>query len=484
MPLRDRLIAAGVVLALLAVLGTAAAWRVLDDDTSPTESATAPAPAPEATGPSSTADPEEWPIELEPLVEFVERERGGPFTNPVRVEYLEEDEYRDAVVGETTDTTPEDAADLEIWEGQLRALGLVDPGVDLQDALDQLYGEGTLAYYDDEEDVVRVLGTRLDIAHQVTLVHELVHAWQDQHGFLDDYRELDDTPAYVLQTLAEGDASRIETAFVDTLSSGELEDYYDQSADQARGIDLDGVPEALLASFAGPYLLGEQFVSVLDHIGGNDEVDTAFEQLPASEADLMDPTRYLDGILPVEVAEPAVPAGAELLDAGPFGATSWLITLAERIDPRDALDLVDRWAGDSAVIYRVDGRTCTAVAYQGQAPTDLDLAMARIGEWADASAGLAATAERVGDTAVLRSCEPTDGGAEVAGRSQTSVQYPATRLEAAVQALDEGASLEEALCFGDALVDQVTYQQMDDGVLYLPGQSRDLVDRAAEACLN
>ena len=483
-PLRDRLVGAGVVLALLLVLGTTALWRVLDDDAVGTpESATAPGAAAPGQGPGTTDDPDVWPVELQPLVEFVERERGGRFVGPVPVEYLDEAAYRDAIAEETSDTTPEDTADLEVWEAQLRALGLVDPGTDLDAALDQLYGEGTLAFYDDDEEVVRVLGTNLDVARQVTLVHELTHVWQDQHGFLDELDELDDTAAYVLQTLAEGDASRIETRFVDQLSSSERDDYVAQSNEQAGGVDLDGVPPVLLAAFASPYVVGEQFVSLLDELGGNEEVDAAFAARPAAEADLLLPTRYLDGDRPIEVEEPSVPDGAERLDGGDFGAVSWLLTLSERIDPREALDLTDLWGGDAAVVYREGERVCTAVAYQGRTPEGTRSGLASIEQWAAASPRLGATGELVGDSAVLRSCEPTGGEPLAAGRSQVALEYPATRLEAAVEALVEGYDLFGALCFGDALVRLVPYEDMAAGVLYDPVESGPLVDAAIEECL-
>ena len=79
---------------------------------------------------------------------------------------------------------------------------------------------------------MKVLGTELDVAHRVTLVHELTHAWQDQQGYLDELDDLDDGQAYTLQALAEGDATRIENAYVDSLSNSELDDYDRQSAQQ------------------------------------------------------------------------------------------------------------------------------------------------------------------------------------------------------------------------------------------------------------
>ena len=113
-------------------------------------------------------------------------------------------EYQAEIQAEATtdDTTAEDAALQDASEGQLRALGLLDPSTDLQDAVAQLFGGGTLAYYDTEADEVKVLGTELDVAHRVTLVHELTHAWQDQQGYLDELDDLEDGQAYTLQAIS------------------------------------------------------------------------------------------------------------------------------------------------------------------------------------------------------------------------------------------------------------------------------------------
>ena len=352
---------------LLAILGATAGWRALRTE----EVAEAPAPTSTTTPPTTaTDDPETWPIEIQPLAEFVEEHRGGPFDHPVPIQYLEEADYEAAISAASAKETEQDKADTETWTAQLQALGLLAPDVDVDAALDQLQGEGTLAFYDDDSDEIKVLGSNFDVAHRVTLVHELTHAWQDQHGYLEAMDDLDDTLAYTLRSMAEGDATRIENEYVDSLSSKETDQYAEQSREQAAQADLTGIPDVLLASLQSAYALGGPFVSILDSTGGNDEVDTALADPPPAEADLFEPTRFLDGVQPVDVAEPAVPFGAERLDGGEFGALTWLFTLSQRIDPRDALDLVDRWAGDSYVTYRLDGRVCNAAAYRGEQPDD------------------------------------------------------------------------------------------------------------------
>jgi len=485
-PARDRLIGVGVVVALFAVLAGAIGWRVLRDDTT---SVTAFVPAeqgPPSSGlsssPSTALPADQWPAEVQPLVAFVEQHRGGNFDHPVPISYLDDADYQAAILAEDEEPTPEDLADQATWEGQLRALGLLDSNFDLDAATDQLYGEGTLAFYDPEANEIKVLGTDLDVAHRVTLVHELTHAWQDQHDFLDQMDDLDDTQAFTLQALAEGDAMRIEDEYIDTLSSSEQDDYNSQSSAQADESDLSGIPDTLVALFGSPYNLGGPYVKVLDDQGGNDEIDAAMADPPPAEADLMVLRRYLDGVQPVPVDEPTVPAGAERLDGAPFGATGWIMTLGERIDPRDALDLVDRWAGDQSVVYRQDGRICTAAAYRGLTPADTDLAATRIGTWAQAMPAHGASVERTGDVAVLRSCEAPAGEEDVVGRAQTSLDYPAIRTEIAWEVLDGGSGLDDAICFADAVVDNLTVQDVETGAYYEAKRIDELSRIAQRTC--
>jgi len=486
-PLRDRLLGAGVVLALLAILAVTVVWRAQRDDSADSlavgSTPTTVAPDPSGSSTSTVPVPDAWPAEVQPLVTFVEQHRGGKFDHPVPITYLTRDQYEGAAQAETQDTTPQDTSDLQNVEGQLRSLALAGPDLDLQGATEQLYGGGTLAFYDPKANEIKVLGTDLDVAHRVTLVHELTHAWQDQHDFLDKLDGLDDARKTTLQALAEGDAMRIEDEYVDTLSSSDRAAFDKQTAQQGAEVDLGGVPEALITAFSSPYALGAPYVKVLDEQGGNAEINKAMGDPPPAEADLIVLDRFFAGAQPVAVDEPSLPDGAERLDGGEFGAITWIMALSERIDPRDALNLVDRWAGDQSVTYRQDGRVCTAAAYEGLTAADTDNAATRIGAWAAAMpAGYGATVERTGDVAVLRSCEPSSGDAGVVGRTQAALEYPALRTEIVSQALASGATLANAQCFAASVVDSLSVDDMQAGVINQPDRVAQLSAQARAAC--
>ncbi len=386
-----------------------------------------------------------------------------PFDHPVPIVYLDEAAYTEAVTGDVNDLTDEDRQDIQVAEGELKALGLIGGDVDLLESQLQLVGEGTLAFYDQDTDKITVLGTGpLDVAHRVTLVHELTHAWQDQQTDLSRMDDMESPESSTFQAVVEGDATHVEDQYVESLSSAEQDAYYSQAADASGEVDLAGVPDSLVAFFAAPYALGGPFAAVLDANGGNTELDLALEIPPPADADLIDPTRYIQGVEPIDVEEPSVPDGAERIDGGDFGAVSWFFTLAERIDPRQALAVVDGWGGDNSVTYRQDDRICIAAAYQGTSPTATAEATTALDSWVAGSPGLQATTETVGQAVVLRSCEPANGEpvAAPAGQSRVSLQYPALRLTLVAQVLDEGAPLDQAVCFGNHIVDNLTPDEM------------------------
>src|SRR2546430_4207437 len=66
-------------------------------------------------------------------------------------------------------------------ESVFRALGFIGGKVDLLRAYETHQTSGTLAYYDPDRQEIIVRGTALDVAHRVTVAHELTHVLQDQH---------------------------------------------------------------------------------------------------------------------------------------------------------------------------------------------------------------------------------------------------------------------------------------------------------------
>ena len=373
----------------------------------------------------------------------------------------------------------------------LRALGVASGDVGLLDAFNKLETGGTLAYYDDVEDRIVMEGTELDVPLSVTVVHELTHAWQDQHYDLE--RDLPDVGAEeAFRAIAEGDATRVEDAYIAELSDDDLAAYDDRSGEQLEAFDTDGVPALLVADESAPYAIGAPFLDVL--AAGGDEVEVladVFARPPSSTEQLLDPVAYLDDDPPAEVATPGVPGGGEALDEGTFGALSLFLLLADRLEPMEALAVADAWEGDAYSFGRDGDRACVAITVELE-PVDVgepDGARPATEAMADWVGQLPdATVEVDGSSVDVVACDPgPDVDVEVIGRSEEVLGYPVVRLYLLAEFVAQGMDLEvagqadRADCLITGFLGAITVEEMASDEAD-EGRTADLMEAAVEAC--
>ena len=405
--------------------------------------------------------PKEWDPRVVELADFVQRERGALYEHPVPVDFLSPEEYSNRTRTEEGTLSEKDKAELEQFEGTMRALGLLAADVDLFKATNDLVDTGTLAFYDTAEKRVVVRGTEVTPGVAVTLAHELTHVLQDQIYGLDRFDGKQDKvtsgQTYAFGALAEADADRIEESYRDTLDQA-TKDAIDAESDAGLAdFEAAGIPTALTSLFASPYGLGDAFVAVLKATKGQ-SVDAAFSRPPTTEEQILDPFEYIADRGAVPVKRPLTD-GAEALDQGDFGAVSLMIVLAERIDPHQALAAATGWGGDSYAVFPKDGRTCIRLNVTGDTPDDTAELTDALISWV-ATPGSAASTSRDGDIVHLESCDP--GAAAVAGTggSEQALQLAAARGYVAVGTLDEGATTDQAKCFGSVVANGLTPEEL------------------------
>jgi hypothetical protein len=407
--------------------------------------------------------PDEWDARVVPLVQYVERERGFTFEHPVHIDFLTPTEYSERTRADEESLEAEDVEDLEQGEALLRAFGLITDDVDLLDSVNDLNDTGTVAYYDSIDETVTVRGTELTPDLRATLVHELTHTLQDQHFGLDTLYEEEDEDVtdgqyMAFRALVEGDADRIQAAYVESLGEAD-QALIDAGAEDAASELEDGdSPTALMALFATPYILGDAFVNLLDTVE-HAKIDAAFVDPPKTEEQLLDPFAYLDGDQPRAVATPGTD-GLEVLDEGDFGAAALLVVLAERIDPRQALAAATGWGGDAYAVFERDGRLCARVRVSGDTTADSDQLEAALRDWAAAAPGSTAGTTRTGDVVDLESCDPGPAATAGSGGSLDALILAGARSQIAAEAIDEGLDRNQARCFAAALVSELDAEEI------------------------
>ena len=410
--------------------------------------------------------PSEWDARVLDLVQFVERERGAVFDHPVPVDFLTPEEYSERTRTDEGSLSDEETEEIEQFEGELRALGILSGDTSLIDATNDLTDTGTLAYYDSGEERVVVRGTEVTPGLAVTLVHELTHALQDQVFAIDRYREADEEPTsgetFAFDSLVEGDADRIDQLYTASLDQATQDaiDAENEAGYEEYQAATDDVPVALDALFGALYGLGDSFIAVLESAG--ESVDGAFDDPPVTEEQVFDPFGYLDGDDPVAVDVPDTD-GEEAFDEGDFGAVSLMVVLAERIEPRQALAAATGWGGDAYVVFPRDGRTCIRVDVTGDSSAETDEladALRRLGGGRAGERGDHVPHRRHRPPRVVR---PGRGlGRGGTGGSALALDLAVTRSYAAADALEDGADPDAARCFGSALVERLTDDELAD----------------------
>ncbi len=304
----------------------------------------------------------------EALVEILGCVRGRTVSSLPTIEVIDLETARarfeaevavDAMMMPPTEFAEEDAV--------LTALGLIPPGVELRDAQLEEAIAGTAAYYTPATKVVTIIdrGRSLRSRDAVsTLVHELVHAAQDEESDLESALEDADTweDYFALLALVEGEATffELETAFwiegagadapsIDRFEWEELFLILDESFQEELALTTAPI---VWASEIAPYLYGTRWQWDRWFGGGDAAIVAALAgDAPASSAEFMrDPFRPGSGPalrVPVTCAAPEPPEGvvaATTTELGP--ALTYTVLRATGASDLIALVFAAQWQGD------------------------------------------------------------------------------------------------------------------------------------------
>jgi hypothetical protein len=400
-----------------------------------------------------------WDPAVLPVVRFVEHERGRTFRHPVAVDLLAPDRFAALVKSQST-LTAKELAGFDRSVAELRALGLLSGAVDPNTVAGQGRTEEVLGLYQPSTKHVSIQGSQLTPAVRVTLAHELTHALQDQEVDLAALQRRTDP---VTRAVVEGDAVVVEEAYRRTLSPADADSFQkERAAGVAAAASAEGAappPTALANQSLFPYLFGPTFIRAVRQRGGNAAVDRALHHPPRSDADLLDPERWLAGTTPAAVATPRLRAGEAALDPpAPFGQVRLFEVLGSRLSYQQSLDSVAGWRGDRALRFRSRGATCVAVATVFVDAGHADRFVLAARQWAASVPG--ATVAATATTVELRSCDP--GPAAPASPTVDPPPFKVLSLRASIVGLflDRGVALAPALCAVDQVVSRVGPAQL------------------------
>ncbi len=337
------------------------------------------------TDPEGEGEPAEEVTELSILIDeligFVERERGHEFTSTPSVLLLEGEQFTAAF----NELIRDDVAKYEVeyvdFTDIYRAMGIIDGSANLEEIWMRFGDAGVIGYYDSESGGIVLRSGEITTFTKTVLVHELVHALDDQiFGFdRDEYEDRDDEISWTFSALKEGSAGVIEERYRETLTSAERDEEMAAQRSLPRGVSLSEFNDSFLELQFGRYRYGDEFAAALWN-EGQSTLDDAFVTPPSTSEVVIDPAAYLDG----EGAEPAVvapPADGTVFRSGVWGEAAWVAVLTDVFDPGIALDLADGWGGDRFVAWRSGAKTCVRLHVEADTPGQLDNYAEALEEW-------------------------------------------------------------------------------------------------------
>lgn len=319
---------------------------------------------------------------------FVERERGLPFLREPKIVFAGVEGVAARVRAEQPDLMREN--DLHL------TLGLVPPDTTLAHELSAFQTSSVQALYDPEADEMVLGDTALTPYVRATIAHELTHVLDDQHFEMHrpELKKTRDGSIFGFSALGEGNARRVERAYVATLSEQEQQEYRAKAG---------GSAYSYVTRYAdAPYHYGPQLVSaILDH-GGRQALDNAFRSPPTTNEQVLFPMRYLRGEQARPVGTPS--ADGPVTDSGVIGA----FKLGVMLGAGPGLGPAARWGGDRyAVWHDGDLRACLRARVVGDSPEDTTTLTEALRQWAQRQPD--ASTREVGGEVEFTACETRDG---------------------------------------------------------------------------
>ncbi|WP_251341710.1 Hvo_1808 family surface protein [Haloplanus halophilus] len=209
----------------------------------------------------------------------VEYLRDTEFSSDVPVEVISREEFQRRSSENRTSNASYDAWNDQVWE----ALFIVGEDRSANEALRSASGQSTAGFYAPGDDRIRIItdSTGAPTIDNATLVHELVHAMQDQNGNLGERIGSSETQdgSLAVDGVVEGEANYIETQY--TQRCGVEWRCVETPSDGGSGT---GSPPNLgiLLTLLQPYSDGPVYIDWLLERGGWDAVDAAFADPPNS----------------------------------------------------------------------------------------------------------------------------------------------------------------------------------------------------------
>lgn len=324
---------------------------------------------------------------LDELISFVEEERGHEFTKRPGVTLLDGPEFTAEWGSQIADDAAEHADEYMNYTDIYRAMGIIDDSSTLEEIWTRFGDAGVLGYYDPDRGDIVLRSGDITAFTKTVLVHELVHALDDQiFGIVRDaYDERTDEIDWTFSSLIEGSAGVIEERYRATLSAAERDEELAVQRALPRSVSLSEFTDSFLELQFGRYRYGDAFAEAL-WARGRDDFDDAFQDPPGTSEVVIDPAAFLAGT-PADGAIEVPPADGDVFESGLWGEAAWAALFADSFGAAEGRSLADGWGGDQFVAWRTNTTTCVRLHVEADTPAALDNYALALEEWSRRAEG-------------------------------------------------------------------------------------------------
>ncbi len=362
-----------------------------------------PVETPTTSGPAATAPPAttattakkaaksgtDWAHVADTVRPYVEKETGLPFKGAVPVAVLDAGAFTGRLNAVRLNPAMERARRAE---GTLKALGIIEPGVNLAEQVKRLSTGSVTAFYDVKANELVIREGNLNPYALTTIVQELVRADYDQHFELDrpNLATPDDETGVAWDSLVEGAAARIKARFIAALPDKDKQSVQAEQQRLAGQLPKD-LPDYVLVQYAFPFGTGPRFVDALMSNGGAARVNGAFQAPPRTTEQIVHPEKFLAGEGPQALADPAADGAA--VRSGSLGQLMITLMLAQVLESGDAESAADAWGADRYVAWQNGGQTCVRLAISMDTPEKTAEMGQALADWAQNTPGATVTGQ-------------------------------------------------------------------------------------------
>lgn len=327
----------------------------------------APASTP---APSQKVDSRKAGVLLEHIQRVLEQAgtlRGLPPKRPVTGAVLTRPELLAALKAHVQREVPHEAI---VREGNaLKLAGVLDKQLDYETIMFRLLEEQLAGFYSPNDETMSLAGDLDEDMADATLIHELIHALQDQYFDLkpgSKYRPGQSDRSFAHSALAEGDATSAMTDFMMGSGTQSVPSEKVEAAMTAAMLTSmpDFAPAVLQRSLVAPYVTGLRFVNAQRRKGGWDAVNAAWKAPPLTSEQILHTDKYEAHEPALEVPAPSATAfgpGYVREDDDSSGELGYQLVLESWLGHRRAAELARGWGGDRSAMLRESGSGAIAM---------------------------------------------------------------------------------------------------------------------------